>query len=290
MFSLLLAIASSSSIALLFKVSERGDFNRYRVTSANYFTAFMTSLVLFLIQTKTLTDSLMISKVKWSVVLGLGIPAGLFFFLSFVIYQKSVKENGASLSAMFGKLGILLPMLASILVWQELPSLKQGIGILIAFSAMIYVNLAPGLASTAKKTTLNLTLLFLFLAGGMAEFSSKLFQKLGQSSDQNLFLFIVFFTAFCLSLSLSLKSEAAHKTSLKYDLLMGIAVGVPNLLSSAFLISALRSVPAAIAFPIYSSGSIAVIATLSYWLFGEKMTKASLLGIGLTMIALTLVF
>lgn len=290
MFSLLLAIASSSSIALLFKISERGDFNRYRVTSANYFTAFATSLVLFLIQTKFLTGVNLVSNIGWTVVLGLGIPAGLFFFLSFVIYQKSVKENGASLSAMFGKLGILLPMLASILIWQELPSLKQGIGILLAFSAMVYVNLAPSLNNNAKKTALNVTLLFLFLAGGLAEFSSKLFQKLGQSPDQNIFLFVVFFTAFCLSLSLSLKSETAHKTSLKNDLLMGIAVGVPNLLSSAFLISALRTVPAAIAFPIYSSGSIALITALSYLLFKEKITKASLLGIGLTMIALTLVF
>lgn len=290
MFSLLLAIASSSSIALLFKVSERGNFNRYRVTSANYFTAFMTSLILFLIQTQYLTDTQWISKIEWPVVLGLGIPAGLFFFLSFVIYQKSVKENGASLSAMFGKLGILLPMLASILIWQELPSLKQTIGILLAFSAMVYVNLAPSLKSTAKKYALNLTLLCLFLAGGMAEFSSKLFQKLGQNPDQNLFLFVVFFTAFCLSLGLSLKVSPSPNTSLKHDLFMGFAVGVPNLLSSAFLISALRTVPAAIAFPIYSSGSIALISTLSYFLFGEKISRASLLGIGLTMIALSLVF
>lgn len=290
MFSLLLAIASSSSIALLFKVSEKGHFNRYRVTSANYFTAFTTSFILFLIQTKALTDSTLIRSIDWTVVLGLGIPAGLFFFLSFVIYQKSVKENGASLSAMFGKLGILLPMLASILMWKEFPSAKQAIGILIAFSAMIYVNLAPSLMSTAKKTTLNVTLLFLFVAGGMAEFSSKLFQKMGQNSDQPLFLFVVFFTAFCLSLSFSIKQNNTHKTQLKSDLLMGVAVGIPNLLSSAFLISALRTIPAAITFPIYSSGSIALITALSYLLFGEKISRSSLLGIGLTMIALTLVF
>ena len=80
MFSLLLAIASSSSIALLFKVSERGHYNRYRVTSANYFTAFMTSFTLFLIQTKCLTDATFMANIKWSVVLGLGIPAGFFFF------------------------------------------------------------------------------------------------------------------------------------------------------------------------------------------------------------------
>lgn len=289
MLSLMLAIASSSSIALLFKVSERGDFNRYFVTSANYLTAFMTSLILFLFQLSTGSSNPAPSP-HWLSILGIGIPAGLFFFLSFVLYQKSVNENGASLSAMFGKLGILLPMLTSIVIWGELPSFKQGLGIAIAFFAMVYVNLAPALQKNERRGGLHLTLLLLFLAGGMAEFSSKLFQKLGLASDQNLFLFVVFFTAFCLSLTLALKEAKLSRTKCIKNGLMGIAVGIPNLLSSAFLISALRAVPAAIAFPIYSSGSIALITCLSFLLFKEKITRASGLGIVLTMLALTLVF
>lgn len=48
MFSLFLAILASSSIAWIFKVTEGGNYNRYRVTTANYGIAFTVSLILFL--------------------------------------------------------------------------------------------------------------------------------------------------------------------------------------------------------------------------------------------------
>lgn len=286
MISLLLAIVSSASIAWLFKITEGGNYNRYRVTTANYGVAFFVSLLLFVMGHGTLMPAEVFGAVDWLSVLGIGIPAGICFFLSFVSYQVSVKENGASLSGMFGKLGILLPMVIAIFLWREIPSVIQCIGILLAFGAMIYVNYSP---SDVKGHAFKRSLLYLFLTGGMAEFSSKLFQKMGQADDKNLFLFIVFFTAFCLSLYKTQKAENVVGSSIQKDYAMGALVGIPNLLSSVFLISALNEVSATIAFPIYSSGAIALITLGSFLFFGEAIGYKARIGLILTMIAMVLV-
>jgi drug/metabolite transporter (DMT)-like permease len=286
MFSLFLAILSSSSIAWLFKITEGGNYNRYRVTTANYGVAFFVSLTLFLTNVIKEGSDFNVYQIHWGSVLGVGIPAGLFFFLSLVFYQKSVKENGASLSGMFGKLGILLPMMIAIVIWKEIPTLIQSVGICLAIAAMVYVNYSPGQGGL-KHTKVSLILLF--FAGGMAEFSNKMFQKMGQTSDKNLFLFVVFFVAFCLSLFKSYNVIDAEGTSAKKDYLIGGIVGIPNLLSSVFLISALGSIPATVAFPIYSSGAIALITLGSFLFFREEIGKKAWVALGFTMVAMILV-
>lgn len=286
MLFLFLAILSSSSIAWLFKITEGGCYNRYRVTTANYGVAFSVSLVMYVSSLIGLSNKIEVTTIHWMSVLGIGIPAGICFFLSFVFYQKSVNENGASLSGMFGKLGILLPMLIAIFIWHEVPSGLQGIGIALAIGAMIYVNYDPSGKHSKKIKT---SLILLFFTGGMAEFSSKLFQKMGQSTDKNLFLFVVFFVAFCLSLYKSFKTEDVAGSSNIRDYQMGALVGIPNLMSSFFLISALGKVPATIAFPIYSSGAIALITLGSFVFFKEEIGFRSKVGISVTMLAMVLV-
>jgi drug/metabolite transporter (DMT)-like permease len=290
MFTLFLAILSSATIALLFKISEGGQFNRYRVTSANYFAAFLTSLFFYLTEAHTQPLDQRIMTLDWLSVLGIGIPAGICFFLSFVFYQISVKDNGASLSAMFGKLGILLPMFISVILWHEMPTIVQTIGILIAIVAMLLVNYQPKALDYLTERTGKSSLILLFATGGMAEFSNKLFQKFGYPEDKNFFLFVVFFVAFLCSSIFSVFSTQQSLRSLKHDILMGFAVGIPNLLSSYFLINALEVVPATIAFPAYSSGSIVLVTIGSVLFFKEKFSRRSFIGLTLTLFALLLIF
>lgn len=277
MISLFLAILCSASIALLFKHSESGHYNRMRVTTANYIAAFAFSFILFLGNPP--------ETVHWGTVLGIGIPAGVCFFASFVLYQKSVKDNGASLSAMSGKMGILLPMIASIILWREIPTFLQIVGICLAIGAILYINFSP-----EPHHSIHRSLIWLFLVGGLGEFANKLFQMYGQLPDKTLFLFVVFATAFLLSLFYATKEAVKPGSSLKKDLSMGFAIGIPNLLSSFFLIQALTSVPAAVAFPAFSAGTVLIVTVLSRLIFSETINRRSAIGLALTSVALLLIF
>lgn len=301
MLYLFLAILCSSSIALIFKYTEGSNMNRYAVTSANYFIAFLISI--FMVLSKGLLNNFIkkisfleefnllfhgnvsilspYSSVIWGVIIGS--IAGVFFFLSFIYYQKSVKENGVGLSGTFGKLGILIPMILSIVFWRELPSLLQWIGIVLSITSILIVNLS---FNSNDKSKFNITLILLFFFGGMAEFSNKIYQKYALNEFKDIFLFSIFFVAFLVSLFYTLKQKSKVT---KKDILTGFAVGIPNLFSSYFLILALDTIKTSIAFPIYSAASIVLINIGGFIIFKEQLSNKNKLAIIITIVALVLI-
>lgn len=300
MFYLILAILCSSSIALIFKYTEGNNMNRYAVTTMNYFTAFIVCFIMLIINKLeilslsgnfynefvqvVLNGSGSFSKygsLIWAILIG--IFAGAFFFLSFIYYQKSVKKNGASLSGTFGKLGILIPMCMSIILWNEYPTSLQWVGIALSIISIIIVNLS---FDKNNLNGVNFTLILLFFFGGMAEFSNKIFQKYSLIEYKDVFLFFVFFISFLISLYSTLRSK--NKVISK-DLFIGFLVGIPNLFSSFFLILALNTVKTSVAFPIYSAASIILISLGSFVIFKEKLRKKDITAMIITIIALMII-
>lgn len=301
MVYLILAIVCSASIALIFKYTENANTNRYLITSSNYFIAFVVSLgmIIFKGLFKNITfdpsffnefstvlknnDTLLShsSSIVWGLIVGAG--AGFFFFLSFIYYQKSVKENGVGISGTIAKLGILIPMLFSIVIWNELPTLMQVIGIALSLVSIVIVNLS---SNSLEKLDIKPTIILLFLFGGLAEFSNKIFQKYALIDYKDVFLFAVFFVAFLLSVFYTIRSKG--NITLK-DILTGFGVGIPNLFSSFFLILALTTINTSVAFPIYSAGSIVLINIGGLLIFKEKIAKKNQVAIILTVVALVLI-
>lgn len=301
MIYLTFAVITSASIALIFKLSENRKLDRFVVTSTNYFTASLISLILIvgsslkipvfsfnmgwgqLQRIFPLTDQIATGQgsVIWAIVIG--IPSGLFFFLAFIFYQKGINEEGASLAGAFSKIGILVPMTISILLWNEIPTILQSIGIGLAIVSILIVNLSVEKFSLGK---IRVSLLLLFLFSGLAEFSNKVFQKYALIDYKIVFLFFVFFTAFLISV-LFLLSQKRKPGPMA--VVAGILVGIPNLFCSYFLILALDQMKASVAFPIYTSTAVVLINLGGYLFFKEKVSKKERLSIVFTILALVLV-
>lgn len=226
MFYLFLAIICSATIALIFKYTENSNTNRYVITSANYFIAFATSLFMIIYRGllsgitreislvedfKLLTSNNLhilspYSSIIWGIIVG-GI-SGSFFFLSFIYYQKSVKENGVGVSGTIAKLGILIPMIFSIIIWKEFPSTIQWIGITLSLVSILIVNLSP---KSFEKFDIKPAIILLFIFGGMAEFSTKIYQKYALNEFKDIFLFSIFFVAFLISIFYTIKKKVKIK-------------------------------------------------------------------------------
>lgn len=299
MFFLILATMCSAAIALIFKFTESRETNRYAITSANYFFASAVSLAMVLQQklyafevsgdglvtaftSAVRGDEVMGAAGSFYFALAFGGVSGIFFFLSFVFYQRCVKQYGAGLSGTFAKMGILVPMVLSLVLWKELPTTLQWFGIALSLMAIVVVNVSK---DKARRFNWQAGLLLLFTFGGLAEFSTKVFQKYALTAYKDVFLCAVFFVAFVIS---ALYCYATKKKVVLRDILLGFCVGLPNLFSSYFLILALESVKTSVAFPLYSAGSIVLITLGSRLLFGEAVPTKNKWAIGLTVVALAL--
>lgn len=283
MIYLLLGIISSASISLVFKFFGDQQGNRYGIIIGNYLTCILISLIM--------TGGIGPVVSAAGITYGLGAIGGFLFVAGLVSIQSSVAANGATLTSAFGKLGVMVPLTFSFLIFKEQPAVLQVVGILIALAALIIMN-SPDKSAGSSDTprTYSFTLLILtFLANGLADAMSKVFEQAGPRSDDRVFIFMIFFTAAIISAGLAYREyRMTGKKLIPKELLAGIAVGVPNYFCSFFLLKALTGMPSFLVYPIFSTGTIIVVMALSAAFFRERPTKKQALGIAMILTALVL--
>lgn len=284
MLYLILAIVSSSLVSIMMRVGEGRAKNNISMLSVNYFICMILALIY------TGAGNLLQTGEGIGTSIGLGVINGFFYIASLILFQNSVKHNGVVLSSIFMKLGIMVPLVISILLFKEMPTVIQVIGFMIAITAIVIINMKDktehNISEKVKeRSSIKLGLILVLFGCGMADGMSKIYQELGTDKFEELFLVCTFVVAFLLSVVL-VKIKKQRYT--KNELLYGALLGIPNYYSARFLLKALGEVPAVVAYPTFSIGTIAVITLTGVLVFKEKLNKHQLVAIGLIAIAVVL--
>lgn len=275
MIYLILAVLSSSLVSIIMRLSGNYIKNNTTILSCNYVMCSILSLFYM--------GSIDVLPMEPGIgfALGLGLISGVLYLACFILMQWNVHKNGAALSSTFMKLGIVVPTIMSIILFREQPTFLQVIGLLIAFSAIVFINMEKG--EGKQKNALGL--IALFLGGGICDACSKIYEFYGVPTLKNQFLFYTFFSALVLSvLVVLIKKEKLCK----FDLLFGLLLGVPNYFSARFLLLSLEAVPAVLAYPSFSVATIVVVSLSGFLFFKEKLTKRQSVGIGVILVSLVL--
>ena len=118
-------------MTFVMKYSESHSGNRYGVTLFNYLTGSVIGY--FQMDDKTLivggSDGIftfMMSSIH-----------AVFIVSVLLILQASINKNGAPLTSTFNRMGILIPTIASAILFGEIPSWLQIVGIGLAIFAII---------------------------------------------------------------------------------------------------------------------------------------------------------
>ena len=257
MLDLILAIVLSAVIAIFMRLSEQKKQQDIAMLAVNYLTCTI------LAATAVPWSSLPGEGLGLTAVMGLG--NGVLYLTSFVLLKVNVRRNGVVLSSTFMKLGLLVTMLVSVLIYREIPTALQGIGFLLAVAAIVLLHYKKESGGSGFKAGL-LALLF---CGGMCDAMSKIFDETLGEAPAPLFLFVTFCTAMVLCVALMLRAKQFPG---KRELLFGILIGVPNVLSTRCLLRALGTLPAVLVFPAFSVSTILVVTLAGTVLFREKLT------------------
>ncbi len=287
MHFLILAVISSAAIALVLKYFNSQSGNRYGIIIGNYLTCILISLIM-------IRDLSLIPSASGSTFV-CGAIGGLLFVAGLVFMQSSINANGATLTSAFGKLGVMVPLAISFICFGEKPAPVQIVGILIAISSLIVINSpsksdTPSVDHASGASSYSFALLILvFLGNGLADSMAKVFERVGSREDDKIYIMVVFTVALIISSVLAFFEyrKTGSKILIK-ELLAGIAVGVPNYFSSLFLLTSLTKLPAFLVYPVFSTGTIALVMLVSTLLFKERPSRMQYFGIGLIMLALIL--
>jgi len=274
MFYLILAIVSSAMISIFMRVSEKYSKNGMSMLAMNY----VTCAALAWVNIGRL--DIFAGAEGAARTVGLGVMCGVLFLAAFVLLKWNISKNGVVLPATFMKLGVLVPTLLAITVFGETPKAVQLLGIAAAIGAIFLMQ------GRGRQTVGSIGgLIVLLLAGGLADAMAKIYEQFGDAALSEQYLLFTFATALviCVAMCVMKKQRLAPA-----DVLFGAAVGIPNYLSSKFLLLSLNSVPAVAAYPTFSVGTIVLVTLTGVILFREKMEKRKLAALGVILIALAL--
>ncbi|MBR4081969.1 MAG: DMT family transporter [Clostridia bacterium] len=274
MISLILAIVSSMMITVFMRLSENRRDNPHAMLAVNYVTCCIASWL------TAGMPALFPDHSGLPLTIGMGVVAGFLFLAGFVLLQWNLKHNGVVLPATFQKLGVVVPTLMAILFFDEAPRLWQmiGIGLTIAAIVLMQGKGDKGAGSLAG-------LIALLLSGGLADGMSKIYSQFGAPELSDHYLLYTFFVALVLCAALCMKR--GERLTLR-DVMWGVAVGVPNYFSALFLLDAMSTVPAVVAYPTFSVGTILLVAAVSAVIFHERLSRRKLMCLGLILVALVL--
>lgn len=286
MIYLILAIASSSLISIFMRLSENHIKNEMGMFMASY--ALCAALAVGFMDKSA--PQLLLGTHDQHLTVILGIITGAFFLGGFLFLKYNMKYNGIVLSSTFMKLGVLIPTIMAIVVFGEVPSVLQIVGIAIAIVAIIIINFekephGSNSIGESKNGNKKILLLVLLLLGGLGDSMSNIFEKLGPDSGKDGFLLLTFFTAFVITIAIVILGK---KKLCKADILFGLLVGVPNYFSARFLLASLGSLEAVIVYPTYSVGTMVVVTIVGVIAFHEKISKQKGLALGLIAVAIAL--
>lgn len=275
MIYLALAIFSSTMVSVCMRLSERHTKNNTSMLAMNY--VMCTLMAGMFALEGGLFPAGKGSTFTWV----LGVVSGALYLSSFLLLQWNIRVNGVTLPATFMKLGVLVPTVMSMIFFAEMPSLMQALGIFGAIAAIVMIQMEKG-GQKAKNAA---GLLLLLLGGGSTDATSKVFEELGHAAQKNHFLLITFAVALLLCILLA-RSRGEGLTAT--DAAFGLLIGIPNYLSSRFLLLSLAHVPAVIAYPTYSVGTIVLVTLLGKLLFAEKLSRRQLAALGVILVSLAL--
>jgi drug/metabolite transporter (DMT)-like permease len=135
MLYLLLAVACSLAIAMIFKHAGREELDRVGLLTVNYATAALTGGALMAGGAHRVAGGL----APRPGLVALGVGTGVLFIGGFFLLSLATDVAGMSIATGVMRVSVVVPFTASWLIWGETPTAQQGTGLVLAGTAFFMI-------------------------------------------------------------------------------------------------------------------------------------------------------
>ncbi len=277
MIWLLPAAGCSIGIALILKANEVRGGSRVLLAGSNYIAASLLSLALLGARVPR----------PDSVTLTLGAVTGVIYVFGFLLLMAGIRRGPLAVPVTVMRLSVAVPIAASLVIWDEHPGTVQWAGIALGMLAIVLFGWGlsrPG-GVEHRGGGYWLFILSLFLVMGVGDLLLKSFRELSPDVERPVFTWILFSVAAVFTWTLVWLRRIPLSRG---TFLLGLVLGVPNLFSTIFMLTALQSVPASIAFPFVNLTVILGSALCGLLFWKERIRGLALAGLVAAAAALVL--
>lgn len=318
MFFLVLHIAGNAAFLLLVRAGRGRRFHYPLVGLTNYAAAAALAAAALAWGSPSAPDARAAA---------FGALNGAQYQVTYVLMYVLLGLLGVAVTTSLLRLSVVVPVLASITLWGEWPTLAQGAGLLLAAGALPLLSVpargvsgaSPDLGRTppgrGSGATRRLPVFVLagatVLISGAGLLAAKAFAELELPEQRPIYVLAVYAVATLLAaLSWPWRDRftsrpppasspatdpagavvpgTGRRGRVARSLALGALVGVVNIAQIWVLLPALAQVPGVLAFPLAAAGGLALSTLGAHLLWHERVGRRAGVGIGLAMLAAAL--
>lgn len=291
MIDLALAVVCSVAIGMIFKHTGPQDLDRTALLTVNYGVAVGVAVLLIVLGGREMEGGLGLSLP----LLALGGSVGALLIFGFYLWSYATDVAGMSLAVGVMRVSAVVPFLASWMVWDEVPSVAQGVGMTLAAGAFFLIarkhrpDGAGGMTASIDWYAFGV-LALAFGIGGSVDLSLKAFEEgFGGQNSRVLFLLLAFAMAFLLgSVLVVVRGLRSGRWPSGTVVGWGVLLGVVNYGSLEFILRAVAQLPGPFVFPANNIAIMLLSAVLGVYVWNERLSRANQIGMGLAVCALIL--
>lgn len=280
MLFLIIAILTSTSIMIVFKLSKKYKIDVLQAITINYLVA--AGFGFSLSESPATLNT--INNMGW---INIAIPVGITFIVGFFLFALSAQKAGVAITAVASKMSVVIPVILGFTIFAEQPSLLKVIG--IAFTLCAFYLIFKKEKGFKVDYRFIILPLLLFLANGANDSLLKYveYNYIQTNNDFILFLAVIFSIAliigsFALGISIAFTKNKLNFRSIG----TGILLGILNWYSTLFFMKALSVIDVSVVVPIFNVSVVSLSALVGYFVFKEQLRKINWIGIAIAIMAI----
>jgi drug/metabolite transporter (DMT)-like permease/dienelactone hydrolase len=278
MLSLLAATILMGGFAVVVRFGQRRGDDSLAVAALNYLTASLCFVPLF--RPFPVPEA-------GERTLAIGVLGGLLDPSAYMLMLPVLETKGVAIASAAMRLSVIIPVLLSLFLWQEVPNAWQGVGALLALAALplLVTGRARNVAATPTRWG-PMLVAALFLTNGGCSTITKLFHVLGRAEERPVLFAILFGVA--AAYAGTVWAVRSRKLTVG-AVAVGAFLGLVNAAANLSLISALDRYSGVVVFPVTGAGGLVFAVLFSAVAWKERPNRWGLLGVTLAVTAVTLV-
>lgn len=221
---------------------------------------------------------------------------GLIFITLFNIIAFTTQHLGVAVASVANKLSLVIPFLFSIFFYGETATVVRIFGVILALIAVVFTcwphKEIKGSSLKPEHGWILFVPVVLFLGSGSLDTMITYVEKTFLSAaNKDSYFILAFNTAGVLGAIYLVIQLIRGKEKLDpRSVIAGICIGLPNYFSLWTLVKVLSQYPgnSSAIFPIINIGIVLFSTLVAYFIFSEKLSRLNWTGIGLSILAITL--
>ena len=290
MIFLIGSIVLTSYLLLSFKVCGKLNIPVFPAIVFNYITCVVTGSIVngaFPIQAESLTTPWF----RWAMIMG------LLFITSFNLIGMTAQKLGVAVASVANKLSLIIPVILTIVLYNEQVVGWEIVGISLALIAVIFTcypqkNQSGNTPPIPMFQKILLPLLVFIGSGFLDALINHVQQTYVTKETNNAFLISGFFSAASIGSLVLIFQYWKKQLSFKFNqVIAGICIGIPNYFSIWCLVHFLQDSPweTSASLPVNNMGIVLFSTLVAALLFKEKLSIINWTGIALSAIAIYLI-